>query len=872
MPDRSLADRIEQIARAGSLLVACDYDGTLSPIVVNPSEARPLRETLVALSGLASLPSTSVAVISGRALGELSAMLNDPPRMMLVGSHGSEFDPDFASSLTEEAKALRGRLLERLSELALADRGFTIEEKPASIAFHFRNAEERAARRALEAIDEGPALWEGVYVKRGKKVVELTVVATNKGEALQRIRQRVGASAAVFIGDDVTDEDAFATLTGPDVGIKVGEGESKAPYRVEHPDDVARLLAHLYEQRLEWTRGAGATPIERHSMLSDQRTAALVDGNGKIVWLCLPRLDSPALFAELVGGADGGSFAITPMDDDRAPKQRYRGSSMVLQTKWQQVSVTDFMDGSRGNFDQRAGRTDLIRIVEGTGKVRIEFSPRIDFGREPTCLAVRDGGIIVTGTHDPIVLRTSGVHWRVENRSNHQTAVAEAELRADEPLVLCLCYGTGSLRQDARSAMDRLRATVRTWHAWTQRLQIPDINPELVKRSALTLKALCHGPTGAIAAAATTSLPEHIGGVRNWDYRYCWLRDGAMSALALTRLGSEEEAMRFLDWLLDVLTRSAPERLHPVYTVAGEALGPEAELSELPGYAGSRPVRIGNAASRQVQLDVFGAIMELIYELILRDAPLSSDHWRLVDAMVQAVERRWEEPDHGIWEVRRPQRHHVHSKVMCWLTVDRAVRAADRFLDRHRDDWAALRDRIANDVLSHGYKKSVKAFTAAYEGEDLDAAALWVGISGLVGADDPRFAGTVEAVEHHLRVGPTVYRYRHVDDGIAGPEGGFHICAAWLVDAYVLQGRLDDARELFESMAALAGPTGLLSEEYDPERGEALGNHPQAYSHLAIIENALRIEGALKRMTDAGAERMNGRGRRIRRSADQHRA
>jgi trehalose 6-phosphate phosphatase len=289
-----------------------------------------------------------------------------------------------------------------------------------------------------------------------------------------------------------------------------------------------------------------------------------------------------------------------------------------------------------------------------------------------------------------------------------------------------------------------------------------------------------------------------------------------------------------------VLRERSPERLQPLYTLTGEALGAEAEITELPGYAGSRPVRVGNAAARQVQLDVFGPIVELIELLIERDAPLSSEHWRLVDAMVQAVARRWSEPDHGIWEIRRPSRHHVHSKIMCWVTADRAVRIAERFFDRPRPDWMELRDRIAADVIANGYKPPINAFTAAYDGVDVDASALLVGLSGFLAPTDPRFAGTVEAVEKELRNGPTVYRYRY-DDGLPGAEGGFHICASWLIDSYLLLGRREDAWNLFKEIVSLVGPTGLLSEQYDPLLGLALGNHPQAYSHIGLIENAIKL-------------------------------
>ncbi|RMH68288.1 MAG: glycoside hydrolase family 15 protein, partial [Actinomyces sp.] len=391
----------------------------------------------------------------------------------------------------------------------------------------------------------------------------------------------------------------------------------------------------------------------------------------------------------------------------------------------------------------------------------------------------------------------------------------------------------------------RREATRRWWSDWAARLDLPPVEVELVRRSALTLKALCYGPSGAILAAPTTSLPEVIGGVRNWDYRYCWIRDASLSAAALVRLGSIEEAMDLLDWLLRVLDRldTGPERLAPLYDVAGGPLPPEATIEELPGYAGSRPVRIGNAADHQVQLDVFGPVLDLVHLLGEVDAPLSARHWRLVEDLVSAVDRRWREPDQGIWEIRAAPRHHVHSKVMCWVTVDRAVRVADLVFGRSRPEWETLRDEIREDVLTHGYKPHVGAFTAAYDGDDLDASVLVVGLSGLLPPDDPRFAGTVAAVEAWLRDGPTVYRYRH-DDGLPGEEGGFNLMTSWLIDAKILLGELDDAKALFAAYARLAGPTGLLAEEYDPRTGRALGNHPQAYSHLGLIMNACNLAAA----------------------------
>jgi trehalose 6-phosphate phosphatase len=837
--DRALAE----VARAPVLLVATDYDGTLAPLVDDPAQAAPVRESIVALRALATLSSTHAAVISGRSLADLAALSALDGQVMLVGSHGSEFDQDFVRSLTSRHLELRQRVLDEMHRLAARDPRFRVEPKPASIAFHYRNVADQVARDALGELLAGAATWAEVRVKRGKQVLELAVVDTSKGDAIDALRHRVGAGAVVYFGDDVTDEDAFPRLQGPDVSVKVGSGASAASHRIADPLEVARRLARLACLREDWLAGAGAVPIERHALLSDGRVLALVAPGAKLVWMCAPRVDGPALFAALVGGDSAGFFAIEPVGEAGPPRPGYVGDSLILQTAWPQLTVTDFLDCSAGRPSQRAGRTDLVRQVEGRGEVQITFAPRLDFGRSPTRLVVREGGLEIDDTIDPIVLRSPGVRWEIREEGPHHTAIGRIVL-AEEPLRLELRYGTGSLReQQATLPQERYRLTRAHWESWAGRLVLPRREPTLVRRSALVLKGLCYAPTGGIAAAATTSLPEQIGGVRNWDYRYCWLRDAALSATALVKLGSFAEAMGFLDWMLAVVDRAvAPERLMPLYTVTGHEVGAEAEITELSGYAGSRPVRVGNAARGQVQLDVFGPIAELVWQLILAEAPLSSEHWRLVEAMVNAVEARWHEPDHGIWEIRKPRRHHVHSKLMCWLAVDRGVKISDRFLDRRRPAWEGLRERIAAEIANRGWNDQVGAFTAAYDAADLDAAVLLIGLVGLVEATDPRFLATIRAVENLLRMGPIVYRYR-ADDGLPGREGGFFMCASWLVEALWKAGRRADAEALFQSMIALAGAEGLLPEQYDPLLGRTLGNHPQAYSHIGLIENALTLSG-----------------------------
>ncbi len=835
---------LEAIAQVPVLFVATDYDGTLAAIVDDPSQAVPVRESIVALRALATLGSTHAAVISGRSLADLAALSSLDGQVMLVGSHGSEFDQDFVRSLTRQQVELRHQALDEMHRIAARDPQFRIETKPASVAFHYRNVADTVAEPAVQELLAGAATWAEVRVKAGKKVLELTVMDTSKGEAIDALRHRVGATAVVYFGDDVTDEDAFVRLHGPDVSVKVGDGLTAATYRISDPIEVARRLARLAGLREAWLAGAGAVPIERHAMLSDGRVMALVAPGARLAWMCAPRVDGPALFASLLGGESAGHFTIEPVGESIPPQQHYDGNSLIVKNVWPRLTVTDFLDCSAGKPTQRAGRTDLIRQVEGRGEVRITFAPRPDFGRAPMRLVVRDSGLEIDDTIDPIVLRAPGVRWEIHDVCSHQTAVGTINLKG-EPLRMELRYGTGSLReQQSILPQERYRLTKAYWESWADRLVLPRREAPLVRRSALALKGLCYGPSGGIAAAATTSLPEEIGGIRNWDYRYCWLRDGAMSAAALVKLGSFGEAMAFLDWMLGVIDRAAaPERLMPLYTVTGHEVGAEAEIGELAGYAGSRPVRVGNAARGQVQLDVFGPIAELVWQLLLAEAPVSSEHWRLVEAMVHAVEARWHEPDHGIWEIRKPRRHHVHTKVMCWLAVDRGIRVSERFLDRRRPQWEALRDQIAADILANAWNEKAGAFTAAYEGEDLDAAALTIGLTGLVECTDPRFLATIGAIEGQLRMGPTVFRYL-ADDGLPGREGGFFICTSWLVDALWKAGRQADAETLFESMIELAGPEGLLPEQYDPLLRRTLGNHPQAYSHIGLIENALTLSGA----------------------------
>ncbi len=824
---------IVQIARTPRLLVACDYDGTLAPITTQPEDARARPESVGALRSLAALHETTTAVISGRALRDLAILSRLPAEVHLVGSHGSEFDIGFVHALDPEARELHRAVQAEVERITDGVSGVALEAKPAGVAVHVRRADRDEARRIVDAVHAGPSTWEGVTTTDGKEVVELSVVRTDKGQALDTLRHQAGATAAVFLGDDVTDEKAFARLTGPDLGVKVGDGETLAQYRIVDTTDVATVLAFLLEERRNWLYGKQAPPIERLSMLASERSVALLTPDAKLTWLCHPGPDAPAVFADLLGGEGAGHFSVKPHRNGLPLGQRYLPNTMTVETRWSRLLVTDYLEP-----ESPPHRTDLVRVISGETTASVVFAPRPEFGGVPVRLLREEDGLRVLGTSEPFVLRAPGVQWEITNDGLNDTATALVDLEPDRPAVLELRCGTTDLGPHDLPEVDRRARAGRYWSEWATTLKLPQVAPDLVARSALTLRGLADADTGGVMAAATSSLPEEIGGVRNWDYRYCWIRDGAMTVRELVTLGSLDEAEGFLRWLHGVLsTLAGPERLHPLYTLAGTQIGAEAVIDSLPGYKGSRPVRVGNLANHQVQLDVFGPVVELVMTLAEARGELRDEDWQMVRAMAEAVTRRWSEPDHGIWEERHVPRHRVYSRVMCWMTIDRAIKLAEIYGRPVPTGWPELRDEIATDVLENGWNPTVNAYTTAYDGTDLDAASLFVGLSGLLDPQDERFQSTVTAIEAELRSGSTVYRY-HRDDGLPGEEGGFHLCAAWMIEAYLLSGRRTEAQELFEQMMDAAGPTGLLPEQYDPVAERSLGNHPQAYSHIGLIRCA----------------------------------
>jgi trehalose 6-phosphate phosphatase len=830
-----LLAELKILARTPGLLVACNYGGTLCAAEGISTETLPLGSAAIALRALAALPNTHAAVISGRSLRDLAAVSRLPAEVHLVGSHGAEFDMGYAHGLSLATESVLQQASQALAETIGAYRGISIERKPVAVSVHTRPAAPDVVALAATKAEE-IARAHGLHFIVDGSVLDLSVVEPSKASALEHLRSILGVSAALYAGDAFSDELAMATLRGPDMALRVGEGPTVAAHTLRDPESFARVLAILFELRRAWLFGEDAVGLERHSMIGNGSSTALITPDAKICWMSHPLPDSGSLFAHLLGGDAAGHFSVEPAKSSQVLGQRYVDSTMIVETRWADVTVTDYLEPAPD------GITSLVRVLSGTGTARIVFAPRPDYANAPFSMEARGTELHVVGTADPIILRAPGVAFSITSDGRHGTATGDVDLR-DGPVVLNLRCGDTEPQpavpgDETDDETGRRAAVAHHSRRWVNELQLPGVKPSLVRRSALVLRALVHEPTGAVLAAPTTSLPEGIGGTRNWDYRYCWLRDGSMTVNALVDLGSTAEAEGFLAWLGRILAHApGPEWLHPLYSVTGAPLSTEAIIESLPGYAGSRPVRIGNAADHQVQLDVFGPIAELIHGLSARQGMLSDGHWDLLVQMAAAVLARWHEADHGIWEARRAPRHHVYTKVMCWVALDRALRTAVRHGREPLPAWEPTAAKIREEVLREGWDESASSYTVAYDSPDLDAAVLHIGLSGLLDVNDPRFLATVTAVERELRVGPTVFRYRY-DDGLPGLEGGFHICTTWLIEAYIAVGRIEEAWDLFDQLVNLFGPTGLLPEEYDPGTETHLGNHPQAYSHLGFIRCA----------------------------------
>jgi GH15 family glucan-1,4-alpha-glucosidase len=584
-----------------------------------------------------------------------------------------------------------------------------------------------------------------------------------------------------------------------------------------------------------------AALIEDYALIGDCETAALVARDGSIDWLCWPRFDSGACFAALLGGPKAGRWLIAPADPAGCTTGRhYRDGTLILETEVETrdgaATIIDFMP-------PRDELSDLVRIVRGRkGRVafRTELVLRFSYGSIVPWVSRLDGALRAIAGPDMVVLRTD-----VPVRGEGLSTVGEFEVGEGEDASFVLSYAPSHLSVPGR--IDAIAALARTesfWREWSARCTYEGEWSEAVHRSLITLKALTYAPTGGIVAAPTTSLPEQIGGPRNWDYRYCWLRDATLTLLSLMDAGYYEEATAWRDWLLRAAAGS-PAQLQIMYGVAGERHLWERELPWLAGYESSQPVRIGNAAHDQVQLDVFGEVMDALHHARNGGLEGSADGWALQCALVSHLESIWHQPDEGIWEVRGPRQHFTHSKVMAWVALDRTIKSAEQFgLDCPLDRWRAVRQNVHDDVCRHGYDASLGSFVQAYGSRQLDASLLMIPLVGFLPPNDPRVRGTVAAIERRLVVDGLVIRYDTgmVNDGLPPGEGAFLACSFWLVDNLMLQGREADARRLFERLLSLRNDVGLLAEEYDPRAGRQLGNFPQAFSHVSLVDSALTLD------------------------------
>ncbi len=580
-----------------------------------------------------------------------------------------------------------------------------------------------------------------------------------------------------------------------------------------------------------------ASRIEDYGLIGDLEGAALVSKDGSIDWCCLPRFDSPACFASLIGTEDNGYWRIRPQGDFRTSR-RYLPGSLVLETRF------DTSSGSAIVLDcmpvrEEAENTSIVRIVKGvSGRVdlRMELAIRFDYGR--TVPWVRRTGSGLTALSGPQALELF-TPVPLENKDFRTTA--DFSVSAGESVPFALAYGNSldppRPPDDAPKLCDD---TIAWWQSWGEGCTYAGPWREQMVRSLITLKALTHRRSGGIVAAPTTSLPELIGGARNWDYRFCWLRDATFALYSLLCSGMHEEASQWREWLLRVAA-GMPSQLQTIYGPTGERLLPEFEIDWLSGYEGSVPVRVGNQAHRQLQLDVYGELMDVFHVSRRVGIKDSDDSWALQKALVDFLESGWRKADNGIWEVRGPRRHFTHSKVMCWVGIDRAVKAIERHgLDGDLTKWKRLRAKMHDDICSLGFDSERNSFTQSYRSKSLDASLLMLPLVGFLPPEDPRIAGTLKAIESELMHEGFVRRYTPDKsvDGLAGSEGVFLPCTFWLADNYVMAGRHEKATEVFESLLNVSNDLGLLSEEYDPITKRHLGNFPQAFSHVSLINTA----------------------------------
>jgi GH15 family glucan-1,4-alpha-glucosidase len=580
--------------------------------------------------------------------------------------------------------------------------------------------------------------------------------------------------------------------------------------------------------------------IEEYALIGDCEAAALVARNGSLDWLCWPRFDSDACFAALLGSDDHGHWRIAPRDKTARSTRRYRPNTLILETRFEcsegAVMIVDFMPIAEV-------RASVVRLVIGErGRVRMCTNLVLRFGYGaivPWVTRLEEGTLRAIAGPDMVLLRTP-----VRLVGQNLTTVGEFTVAAGETVPFILTYTPSHCSPsepiDGQSA---LASTECFWTTWANRCRPPAHCSDAVLRSLITLKALTYQPTGGIVAAPTTSLPERLGGIRNWDYRFCWLRDATLTLLALMDAGFHDEAQSWREWLIRAVAGS-PEQAQIMYGIAGERRLTELEVPWLPGYEGSPPVRIGNAACSQLQLDTFGEVNDALYQARCKGLAASDSGWALQRALLAHLENIWTEPDEGIWEMRGGRQHFTYSKVMAWLAFDRAIKSAEQFaLEGPLDHWREVAAAIHADVCRRGYDRELGSFVQSYGSKQLDASLLLLPMIGFLPPEDPRVRGTLRAVERRLLVDGLVMRYDTAGsrDGLPAGEGAFLACSFWLVDAYVMQHRWHDARVLFRRLLDLRNDVGLLSEEYDPSTRRLVGNFPQAFTHVALVNSAFNL-------------------------------
>ncbi|WP_131746389.1 glycoside hydrolase family 15 protein [Frankia sp. Cppng1_Ct_nod] len=597
--------------------------------------------------------------------------------------------------------------------------------------------------------------------------------------------------------------------------------------------------------------------IEDYALIGDTHSAALVSRDGSIDWLCLPRFDSTACFAALLGDNDSGHWKIAPVDPVLSVSRRYRGDTLVLETDMTTASGTVRIVDA---MYPRSGEHLVLRLVEGiegTVRMRSETRIRFDYGSiVPWVRRFDDHTMVAVAGPDAVTLRTTAPMEGHDMATYAEFAVSVGQ-SVPFSLTWCPSHRPAPAEIDVRRAID---LTESWWAEWMAGCTYDGQWQDAVRRSLITLKALTYAPTGGIVAAVTTSLPEWIGGVRNWDYRYCWLRDATITLLALLDAGFTSEATAWREWLLRAVAGD-PSRVQIMYGVAGERRLTEYEVPWLPGYEGSAPVRVGNGAVEQFQLDVYGEVLDALHVArMATEVDGHDDSWALQTKLMDFLETGWRKPDEGIWEVRGPRRHFVHSKVMAWVAADRAVRGITQSgLPGPLDRWTALRTEIHNEVCARGFDTERGTFTQFYGSKELDAALLYMPLVGFLPATDPRAVGTVAAIERELMQDGFVLRYPTAEDGavdgLPAGEGAFLACTFWLADNYALSGRVREAQELFERLLSLRNDVGLLSEEYDPHLGRMVGNFPQAFSHVPLVNTARTLTDALRGMPRSRTDR-----------------